>query len=104
MVDWIIMNPSNPNDLVAQSINPTDPVFLTHFTMVIQEPSGLSLFHQNGLPPLPTRLVPKSLLTAHNLCDASLYGQSGNVGTGSSSGTTNGDTSIKRVWSREGWV
>jgi hypothetical protein len=89
------MDPRNQNDLVAQRINPQDPVFLSQFTLVVREPSGLSLFHRNGLPPLPTRPVPDGLLTAHSLCDASLSKQ---TGMRFSSGTRIDDKLLRYAW------
>ena len=77
-VDWIILRPQqststagNPvpaPDLVAQHINIHSPAFLAQFTLVVQEPTGIELYHRNGLPPLPTRPVPASILNAHKQC------------------------------------
>jgi hypothetical protein len=55
-------------DLVAQSLNIHSSAFLAQFTLVVQEPAGIELYHRNGLPPLPTRQVPASILTEHKLC------------------------------------
>ena len=52
-VDWIEVNPTNTYDLVAKRIDVNSPLFLAQFTLVAQEESGLSLYHRNGLPPLP---------------------------------------------------
>jgi cellulose synthase/poly-beta-1,6-N-acetylglucosamine synthase-like glycosyltransferase len=68
VVDWIIMNPNNGGDLVAQHINVKSLAFTSQFTLVASEPDGLSLYHRIGLPPLPTRPVPASLLSSHQLC------------------------------------
>ncbi len=68
VVDWIIMNPNNGSDLVAQHINVKSPAFTSQFQLVASEPNGLSLYHRLGLPPLPTRPVPASLLAPHQLC------------------------------------
>ncbi len=43
IADWIVVNPTNPDDLVAQSLNLESPTFLAHYTQVVQEPNGLSL-------------------------------------------------------------
>ena len=68
LVDWVIANPNDPTDLVAQHINVGSPAFLSQFDLVVQQPDGLSLFHRQGLPPLPTRPVSLELLTEHSLC------------------------------------
>jgi cellulose synthase/poly-beta-1,6-N-acetylglucosamine synthase-like glycosyltransferase len=68
MVDWIIVNTKDPNDVVAKNIDVTSPTFLSQFSLVSQESGGLNLYHRNGLPKLPTRPVPASLLTKHQLC------------------------------------
>lgn len=73
-VDWIIMHPlelklpDESPDLVALNVNQQSPAFIAQFTLVVQEPTGLQLYHHNGLPPLPTRPIPTGLLTAHRLC------------------------------------
>ena len=68
VVDWVIANPRDGGDLVARHINVASQVFLSQFSLVIQEQTGLSLYHRNGLPPLPTRPVSPDLLTVHHLC------------------------------------
>ncbi len=68
VVDWIIVNPQEPNDLVAQQIQASKGAFLSQFTLLLHESDGLNLYHRNGLPPLPTRPVSSSVLTAHRLC------------------------------------
>jgi cellulose synthase/poly-beta-1,6-N-acetylglucosamine synthase-like glycosyltransferase len=67
LVDWIIVNPSNRQDLVANQLM-LHPVLLSPFTRVVQEQNGLSLYHKNGTGHLPTRLLPSYLLTEHSLC------------------------------------
>lgn len=68
MVDWVIANPRDGGDLVARHIDVASQAFLSQFSLVAQEQGGLSLYHRNGLPPLPTRLVSPDLLTVHRLC------------------------------------
>ena len=71
MVNWIIVNPADQHDLVAQRLT---PAFNAQFTRDIEEANGLSLFHRNGLS-FPTRPVPTFLLTEHTLCtDANAAG------------------------------
>lgn len=64
MVNWIIVNPADQHDLVAQRLT---PAFNAQFTRDIEEANGLSLFHRNGLS-VPTRPVPTFLLSEHTLC------------------------------------
>ncbi len=71
IVDWVVANPEDKRDLVTQGSHISDPLFLSQFTLVVQEQSGLSLYHRNGLGPLPTRPVPFGLLTEHRLCGLS---------------------------------
>jgi hypothetical protein len=73
-VDWIIVHPielklpyESP-DLVALNINRQSSAFIAQFTLVVQEPTGIQLYHRNGLSSLPTRSVPPGLLTEHSLC------------------------------------
>jgi len=68
VVDWVIANPRDGGDLVARHINVASQAFLSQFSLVVQEQGGLSLYHRNGLPPLPTRPVSLDLLTMHRLC------------------------------------
>lgn len=73
-VDWIIVRPpwltqsGDQRDLVAQSINLNSSTFLSNFTLAVQEPTGLELYHRTGRPPLPTRAVPQGLLNEHLPC------------------------------------
>jgi Dolichyl-phosphate-mannose-protein mannosyltransferase len=68
VVDWVIANPRDGGDPVARHINVASAAFLSQFSLVAQEAGGLSLYHRNGLPPLPTRPVSPDLLTMHRLC------------------------------------
>ena len=69
-MDWIIGHAGDPTDPVFTHINIYSSTFSEQFTLVAQESgkTGLSLYHRNGLPPLPTRPVPPGLLTEHLLC------------------------------------
>ena len=64
MVNWIIVNPANQFDQVAKHLT---PAFNAQFTRDIEESSGLSLYHRNGLV-YPTRPVPSYLVNEHSLC------------------------------------
>ena len=70
-VDWVVANPKDSRDLVTRGSHISDPIFLSQFTLVVQEQSGLSLYHHTGLGPLPTRPIPSGLLTEHRLCGLS---------------------------------
>ncbi len=64
-VQWII---TLPGDAITKRIKVDDPVFLSQFSLVVQEPSGYRLYHRNGESPLPTRPLPPGILTDHRLC------------------------------------
>ena len=68
MVDWIIVRPGLKIDPIVTHIDLQSPAFLSQFTLVMQEPDGISLYHRKGLPPLPTRPLPSDFLVAHRLC------------------------------------
>ena len=67
-VAWIIANRDDPSDRVSKSIDLSNPAFLAHYTLVVQEPSGLSLYHRNGDPLRSVRPIPSGILTDHRLC------------------------------------
>ncbi len=68
MVDWIIVRPGLTIDPIVTHIDLQSPAFLSRFTLVDHEQDGISLYHRNGLPPLPTRPLPAGFLTEHSLC------------------------------------
>jgi hypothetical protein len=70
MVDWIIVNQADKFDIVAKNINPE---FNAQYTRAIEESSGLTLYHRNGLS-LATRPIPSYLLNEHALCDPNSTG------------------------------
>lgn len=63
-VDWVIANPTDPNDVVARTLGLK---LATEFTRDVEEPNGLSLYHRNGLA-FPTRPIPTYLLTENSRC------------------------------------
>jgi cellulose synthase/poly-beta-1,6-N-acetylglucosamine synthase-like glycosyltransferase len=71
-VDWIIVDPGNPKDIVAQHIDVNSPQFQQQFTLVYKEEYGLRLYHRNGLPPPPTRPISPNLVNAHSQCKTGL--------------------------------
>ncbi len=72
LVDWVVLNPMDKDDLVAEHVHLGDGRFLSQFIAVAQDPSGLFLFHQKWLPLLPTQTMPSSLLNGHSLCGTSM--------------------------------
>ncbi|HEY6409887.1 MAG TPA: glycosyltransferase family 39 protein, partial [Ktedonobacteraceae bacterium] len=68
VVNWVIVDPGNVKDIVAQHVNVGSLQFQQEFTLVYQEPFGLRLYHRNGLKPLPTRPVAPYLMSSHSLC------------------------------------
>ncbi len=74
MVDWVIVDPGNAKDIVAQHIDVNSPQFQQNFTLVYKEHYGLRLYHRNGLPPLPTRPISPYLASAHSLCKTGTTG------------------------------
>jgi len=71
LVDWVIVNPRDQDDVVAQQVDIAGPKFLSQFIALVQEPQGLLLFHRKWLPLLPTQSVPASVFTEHAVCAAS---------------------------------
>ncbi len=69
-VDWVIMRPEDPTDLVAQRLGANNPAFQTQFSPVVREPDGLTLYYRNGLPLSPAKAVSSTILTDHHLCGA----------------------------------
>jgi len=67
-VDWIMVNPTDANDFVAQHLDVTSKAFLSQFTVQVQEEDGLLLFRRSGLPPLPIHPLPPGLLTSRSQC------------------------------------
>jgi cellulose synthase/poly-beta-1,6-N-acetylglucosamine synthase-like glycosyltransferase/transposase len=69
-VEWIIVPSRVPSDPIVKHIDLASPAFLSQFTLVVeqQDQFRLSLYHRKGLPPLPTRAIPSSLLADHRLC------------------------------------
>ena len=68
VVDWVIANPKDPHDFVAHSLNVESLVFLSHFTLEMQQGNGTELFHRKNAPTLPSHPVPGTTLIAHRQC------------------------------------
>jgi hypothetical protein len=77
VADWVIVNPEDAGDYLAKQLDLTGPAFTSQFTFILQEPNGLTLYHRNGLPPLPWHTVPRSMYTANSLCTTHNLAQSG---------------------------
>ena len=67
-VDWIIAVRNDTGDRVSTHIDLTSSSFQSQFSLVVQESSGLTLYHRNGTAPLPTRPLPANILTDHKAC------------------------------------
>ena len=67
-VEWILVNPDNKNDLVAQHIDVHSLNFLSQFTLVVRQINGILLYHRLGGPPLPARSVPPVWKGEHPPC------------------------------------
>lgn len=79
VADWVIVNPDDAGDYLAKKLDLAGPAFAAQFTFILQEPTGLTLYHRNGLPPLPWRSVPRSMYTEHSLCTTHNRGQAGTL-------------------------
>ena len=66
--DWVMVNPNNPLDIVAQHIKVKDLSFLTHFVLVVQQGNNLRLYHRIGRPPLANRPIPPVWQFEHRSC------------------------------------
>ena len=61
-VEWILVDPTNKKDVVAQYVDVTSPVFLSQFTLVAGgQNESIVLYHRKGGAPLPTRPAPPRL-------------------------------------------
>ncbi|GCE31706.1 hypothetical protein KDA_71900 [Dictyobacter alpinus] len=67
-VNWILVNPTNQNDLLTEALDVHSAFFSNNFELVLQERNGLSLYRQRGLPPAPTHVVPSVMLVDHSIC------------------------------------
>jgi hypothetical protein len=67
-VDWIVMNPKNPSDKVAQGTDVNSPDFQATFNIVLTETDGLSLYHRGTIPSLPVRSLPADFGSERALC------------------------------------
>jgi hypothetical protein len=67
-VEWIIVNPGDPNDELVKRLPLSSPAFHKQFEVVVTEPAGLELLHRTGLAPLPTRTLSDTVLNEHRLC------------------------------------
>jgi hypothetical protein len=68
VVDWIIVDPADPEDIIARKINLHSVAFNSQFSFVLQQQDGVALYVRNGLPPLPTFPVDPKVFTEHQRC------------------------------------
>ncbi|MBA3824988.1 MAG: glycosyltransferase family 39 protein [Ktedonobacterales bacterium] len=64
-VDWII---TTPGDLITAKIDTSSPLFQAHYRAVMREGDQLTLWHLNGLAPLPSRPLPDDVLQPYRHC------------------------------------
>jgi hypothetical protein len=64
-VNWII---TAPGDLITTHINTSNPDFQAHYTALMRESDDLTLWHLNGLAPLPSRPLATDVLTPYQDC------------------------------------
>ncbi len=69
-VDWVIFS---PKDDIEQALAVNDPQFAQNFTLLATGPFGMSLYHKNDLPPLPTYSVSSLLQSEQQFCTYSNY-------------------------------
>jgi hypothetical protein len=67
-VEWIIINPRDPNDELVKRLPLSSPAFHKQFEVVVTEPAGLELLHRTGLASLPTRTLSDTVINEHRLC------------------------------------
>lgn len=66
-VEWIIVA---PHDLVNQHIDTQSAAFRREYTpMVTESATGATLWHLNGLPPLPNRPLPSDAVAPYMACN-----------------------------------
>jgi cellulose synthase/poly-beta-1,6-N-acetylglucosamine synthase-like glycosyltransferase len=65
---WVIVNPSDPNDEVAKHLSTTSQAFTQDYQLMLTEPAGLELFHRTDGAPLPSRQISSADASAHQLC------------------------------------
>lgn len=72
VVDWIIIGARGQGNPYPVQVNTTSTLFKSQFTLVIKSQS-FDLYLRNGLPSLPARPVPASILTEHQYCNTGKY-------------------------------
>lgn len=97
VVNWLIANPSNPDDLVAKHLDLSGSTFLAYFTPVVHEADGLTLFQLRSIGHLPTRSLPADLLAVHHC------GTSGSTAEGQSLATMVSDHGYQDTATSSGW-
>jgi cellulose synthase/poly-beta-1,6-N-acetylglucosamine synthase-like glycosyltransferase len=67
-VTWIVAYPANPVDLVSQRITLHSETFLSQFTLVATDKTGVSLYHRDSDPLVKVKNVPPGFLSQYALC------------------------------------
>jgi hypothetical protein len=75
-VDWIIEQPEiagsldDSPDLIAQQIKLRNPAFLSQFTLIVQESSGIRLYYRQAARSLQTRTLASDTQFTGRQCSA----------------------------------
>lgn len=67
-VDWVVLNPHNPNDTVSKLFTKNKLEFLSLFKVMSSDSDGLQLYYRTRALPLPTRPISNDLLSRPNTC------------------------------------
>lgn len=66
-VNWVIINPNDPDDILARHIDVRNPNFQSQFTRVVEEKGGLSLYGRHQQLWLPIRPLSPALIADFNV-------------------------------------
>ena len=67
-VTWIVAYLSNPYDMVSQLIPIHSQTFLSQFTLVASDKTGIVLYHRNSVPLVKVHNVTSGFLSQYALC------------------------------------
>jgi len=67
-VTWIVAYLSNPYDMVSQLIPIHSQTFLSQFTLVASDKTGIVLYHRNSVPLVKVHNVSSGFLSQYALC------------------------------------
>ncbi len=67
-VAWVLVNPTNSGDIVAQNIDVHSPSFLAKFALVAKQTNGVELYHRLSQPLTPVHPAPMEWNVPRGLC------------------------------------